>query len=128
MEDKKLKDLFSGYEPKMSSGKLFIDNLKMRMEAVEIVRSLNARWIRRYRIAIIAAAVAGFIAGTAFTFAIPQLTAFISHLLTDIRQATPSIPVTSQPIAATIAWTLSATLTILTSITALRVFRPLRDL
>lgn len=122
MEEKKFHDIFTGYDPEMSSGKLFVDNVKMRMEAVEIVRLHNARQMRRCRLAVIVASVVGFLAGTLFSLIIPALTDFMSDLITRLAPYVNSIhlasPSSDLSVATTLAWIVAAGLTILTTLTA----------
>lgn len=73
MNDDKLKELFDNYSPKLSPGTQFMDRMKRNMDAVEFIQARNEAVRKRYRKAIAAAAIAGFIVGVVFTFAMPYL-------------------------------------------------------
>lgn len=67
MDDNKLNELFSNFKPGLTSDKVFMERLQQRLDAVAIVREETAAIRRRSRIAVIVAAVAGFIMGVGCT-------------------------------------------------------------
>lgn len=81
MDDDKIKNIFSAFNPRLSSSRQFIDRLQSNMEAVEIVKQHNAALRRRNRIAVAMAAVAGFATGVILTLMFP----LICNLLADVN-------------------------------------------
>lgn len=75
-----LKDIFSGFDPELSSGPEFMERLKRNMDAVDLVRAHNAAIRRRSRIAVAIAAVCGFFAGVLLTLALPAAMEWIATL------------------------------------------------
>lgn len=73
MEEDRIKELFSGYKPQLSSDTLFMNRLRSNLHSVELIRRRNAAMKRRYRLAVAVAAVAGFGAGMLFTLVAPQV-------------------------------------------------------
>ncbi len=63
MEDDKIRDLFSAFDPGLSSDIRFMDKLQRNIEAVDEVRRQVATNRRRNRIALAAAVLSGFVAG-----------------------------------------------------------------
>lgn len=78
MEDDKLKDLFSNYEPDLSSSFQFMTKLKKNMEAVEIVRQYHAAQKRLNRWAVAIAGMSGFAVGVVMTLLFPFITEWIA--------------------------------------------------
>lgn len=77
MEEKKYFDLFSDYNPELSSDRSFMADLERNIEAVEFVKSRAEQLHRKNRIAIISAAVAGFVFGVLFTLCYPMLSELV---------------------------------------------------
>ena len=73
MEDKLIKDLFDRFDPALSDTDRFMDSLSARLDAIDAVRRDNASALRRMRRTAAVAAIAGFVAGVAFTLALPAL-------------------------------------------------------
>ncbi len=73
MEEDKIRDLFNAYKPELSSRLDFMDRLERNLDAVEIIHKANANVMRRNRVAVLAASIAGFISGIIFSFLIPYL-------------------------------------------------------
>lgn len=71
MEDDKIKSLFDSFNPEMSSDFRFIAELKNNLATVEAVRDEVNLVKSRSRKAVVIAAVAGFLAGFAFSFLLP---------------------------------------------------------
>ena len=61
MEDDKLRELFSNFQPELSPSFQFTTKLQKKMEAVEIVKQHNATLRKRNRLAVAIAALCGFI-------------------------------------------------------------------
>lgn len=73
MDNDNLKELFGNFNPDLSSGSDFIARLQQRMDTIEMVRQYNAELRRRNRIAVMIAALAGFIMGVALTLLMPLI-------------------------------------------------------
>lgn len=64
MDTDNLKDIFDAYQPQgMASDSAFLDRLSRNLDLMETVKLRNDAFRRRTRIAVIAAALAGFVAG-----------------------------------------------------------------
>lgn len=73
MDNDNLKELFGNFNPDLSSGSDFIARLQQRMDTIEMVRQYNVELRRRNRIAVMIAALAGFIMGVALTLLMPLI-------------------------------------------------------
>lgn len=71
--DNDIRNLFSSYNPQLSSDAQFMERLERSLNSVEMVRKRNVARIRQSRIAAGIAAVAGFAAGMVCTMAMPAL-------------------------------------------------------
>lgn len=78
MEDEKLKELLGSFKPELSSDDLFMARLQGRMEAVEIVRRHSAEVRKRNRIAVVVAALSGFVMGVVMTLLFPLIGDWVS--------------------------------------------------
>ena len=65
MKDKALEELFLAQRPKFDDKDEFMARLTQKLDAVEFLRQYEEANLRRYQYAMIAAFVAGFIAGGA---------------------------------------------------------------
>ena len=80
MEDDKLKNIFSEYNPDLQSDDMFMERLHRNLKAIESVRQ-NTRELRRHnRLAVVAAAITGFVAGVILTVSFPYISAYIDRL------------------------------------------------
>lgn len=80
MEEEKITDLFSNFQPELSSSFGFMAKLKRNMEAVEIVKQHNSTLRKRNRVAVAVAAVSGFLMGVALTLLVPLIRECFSTL------------------------------------------------
>lgn len=80
MEDDKLKELFSNFQPEMQSDFDFINRLERNLNAVEAVKRHSVMQKRRQRVSFIAGCAAGFIAGMLVSLTVPHIINFISAL------------------------------------------------
>ena len=87
MEEDKLKDLFKSYDPELSSSRDFIERLERNLNAVELIHRDNAAVLKRNRIAVAIASVAGFITGVVFTLSLPYIEVFVNTLLSSLLSA-----------------------------------------
>lgn len=64
-----LQELFNGFTPDLGQEDLFMQRLEKKLEAVEYIKQLQERQLRRYRYAIIAAFVMGVaVSGGVFVY------------------------------------------------------------
>lgn len=87
MEEDNIKDIFKDFEPELTSDSLFMSQLQGKIKSVELIHQHNATLAKQRRIALGIAAVAGFIVGFLFSFAVPHL----GNTLRTFQIATPSI-------------------------------------
>lgn len=80
MEEDKLKDIFEGFNPELTSDSLFMSRLRRGMEAVEIVRERQAELRRRGSRAVVVAAITGVAVGILLSLMLPWLGDFVSRL------------------------------------------------
>lgn len=73
MEDDKIKEMFSEFDPAMAPDDEFMRRLGRNLEAVELVRAHNAAQRNRSRRAIAVAVAVGFVAGFLFSLALPWI-------------------------------------------------------
>lgn len=78
MDDEKIKDILKGYRPELMSDFRFMASLERKMEAVEHVKQEMRALRRRNKIAVVAAAVTGFIMGALTTLIAPLVTDWAS--------------------------------------------------
>lgn len=78
MDDEKIKDILKGYRPELTSDFQFMASLERKMEAVEYVKQEMRTLRRRNKIAVAAAAVAGFVMGALTTMLAPLVTGWAS--------------------------------------------------
>lgn len=60
-----LKKIFDGFNPTLGSSRLFMEKLERRLAAVEYIKLMHDREVRRYKYAMLAAFVAGILMGGA---------------------------------------------------------------
>lgn len=80
MKEDNLFEIFSGFTPELPSDNLFIARLKKNMETVEFIRNKTTISKRNKRLAVIIAAVTGFICGIIATLSLPYLTYIVSSI------------------------------------------------
>ncbi|MCM1081785.1 MAG: hypothetical protein NC343_08555 [Muribaculum sp.] len=78
MEDDKIRTLFDNFEPELSSSFQFMNQLKKNMDAVEIVKQHNIALKKRNRLAVVIAAVSGFVMGVILTLLFPLIGDWVS--------------------------------------------------
>ena len=75
MEDDKLKQIFSDYDPHLSPDVMFMSRLEQNLRSVEFIKERTNTAIRRNKAAMLIACAVGFIAGTGFSLAFPYISA-----------------------------------------------------
>lgn len=111
--DNDIKKLFEVFTPTLSSDTDFIARLQKNMDAVESVKTHVATLQRRNRIAVVAAALAGFMTGVLCTLLFP----FIADSLAPLSLSIPHLQI--PPININwriVGWLLSGTLCVLAAV------------
>lgn len=80
MKEDNLFEIFSGFNPELPSDNLFMTRLKNNLETVELIRNRTIISKRKNRLAVIIAAVTGFICGIAATLSFPYLKELVSSI------------------------------------------------
>lgn len=115
MDEDKLKDLFSDFEPELSASTDFMDRLQRNMDAVEIVRQYSLAQKKRNRLAVVIAALSGFVAGVILTLLYP----LIGSCISTFNIAIPHVNITSLTIDYSYAgWLLIAAVCVITALNA----------
>lgn len=81
MEDNKLKAIFAEYNPDMQPDELFMDRLNRNLKAIESVKQSTNRLHQRNRLAVLVAAITGFISGIILTICYPYITNYTHALI-----------------------------------------------
>ncbi len=80
MEEDKIKDLFRGYNPELSSDSIFMSRLQRNMKGVELLKQQTAAARCRNKTAVLVASISGFIVGILLTLLIPHLFTWITTI------------------------------------------------
>lgn len=78
--DDSIKKLFEDFNPGLSSDADFMKRLNDRLDAVEYIKEKAAADSRRNRLSLWVASLAGFLAGSLTTLAVPYLTRLLASL------------------------------------------------
>jgi hypothetical protein len=78
MEDDKIKELFTNFQPEMSSSLQFMAKLQKNMEQVEILRQHHLAIKERNKFAVCIAAAIGFLVGVILTLLFPLIGSWVS--------------------------------------------------
>ena len=78
--DDSIKKLFEDFNPELSSDADFMKRLNDRLDAVEYIKKKAAADSRRNRLSLWVASLAGFLAGSLTTLAVPYLTELLASL------------------------------------------------
>lgn len=93
MEEDKIRDIFQSYTPPLTDSSRFMAKLEERMALVEMIKRQNEELRRNNRLSIIIAAVAGFIAGVAFTLLMPWLSGVTAKFVNTFSHSQlPDVP------------------------------------
>lgn len=82
-----LEQIFQDYKPSLESNECFMEKLNQRLDAVEYIKQVQDKQIRRYKYLVIAAFVLGILCSSvlfAFILMLPE-TAFTFSLETEIK-------------------------------------------
>lgn len=92
-KDDTLKDLFGNFNPELNDDTVFMSRLNRRLEAIEYLKAIQDRQLRRYRYVVIVAFLLGIVSGSALFYF------FLQHPVT-----VPSLSVDTQiPLLAMLA-------------------------
>lgn len=120
MEDEKLRELFTRFEPELEPDQLFLAHLEKQMRAIEILREYNVKFRRRNRIAVIAAALAGFVTGVIFTLLLPSF----SQWLTTVSFTIPYVSLPAMTINLEyLSWAVMAILSVAAAVSVYELMR-----
>lgn len=115
MEDDKIKDLFSNFQPPLSSSSQFMNKLQKNMETVEILKQHNIALKRRNKVAVAIAALSGFVMGVIMTLLFP----LIEDRLTTVSISLPRLHISNIMIDYSIvAWVVMAGVCLITALNA----------
>jgi hypothetical protein len=78
MEDDKIKELFTNFQPEMSSSLQFMAKLQKNMERVEILKQHSLAIKKRNKLAVCIAAAIGFLMGVILTLLFPLIGSWVS--------------------------------------------------
>lgn len=115
MEEDRLKDLFSDFQPELPSSFQFMARLQKNMEAVEIVKQHNLALRRRNKLAVAIAALSGFAMGVILTLLFPLIGDWVSTFSISL----PHLHVSSITVDYSfLAWIVMAGVCIITALNA----------
>jgi hypothetical protein len=78
MDDDKLRNLFNDFQPELSSSSQFMTKLQKNIEMVEILKQHNIALKKRNKLAVVIAAVSGFVMGVILTLLFPLIGDWVS--------------------------------------------------
>lgn len=115
MEDNDIKKLFNAFDPELPSDFDFMSKLQHRLELMEMIKHEQLAMQRRNRMAVLIAAMAGFVMGVVLTLLYP----LAAEWLRSIDFGQPSADLAAGLSAYNfIAWGLLATLSGVTALNA----------
>lgn len=115
MEDNDIKKLFNTFDPELPSDFDLMSKLQHRLELMEMIKHEQMAMQRRNRMAVLIAAMAGFIMGVVLTLLYPFAAEWLHAI--DFRQSAADLP-TGLTAYNFIAWGLLATLSGVTALNA----------
>jgi len=80
MEDDNIRNLFQSFEPALSSDSKFMERLQQSIDAVEIVKQHTAVVRKRHKLAVLIAAVSGFVMGVVMTLLYPIISGWMANM------------------------------------------------
>lgn len=80
MDENEFSDLFASYNPELSSDKLFMLRLQTNLRAVSLVKEQVHVMRRKNRLAVIVAAITGFLCGILFAIYYPAFFTLLKSL------------------------------------------------
>ncbi|MDE5724569.1 MAG: hypothetical protein K2I12_00965 [Duncaniella sp.] len=72
-EDDKIRNLFAGFNPDLTPDYEFMSGLQRAIDAVELVKEQNTALKRRSRVAVVIAALTGFVVGVVLTLVMSHM-------------------------------------------------------
>jgi len=115
MEDDKIKQLFSGFDPELSPSSQFMIKLQRNMEIVECVKQQNMALKKRHKLAAVIAAACGFVMGIILTLLFP----LVDDLILTFSISLPQLRLSALTIDCSyVGWGLMAFVSIITALNA----------
>lgn len=115
MEEQKIRDLFSDFQPELSSSTRFMSKLQKNMEMVEILKTQNAVIKKHNRLAVAIAAACGFVMGVIMTLLFPIIEKFVSSFSVMMPEMGTYIPAINLSF---LSWIIIAAVCIVTTLNA----------
>ncbi len=115
MEDDKLRNLFNDFQPELSSSSQFMTKLQKNMEMVEILKQHDIALKKRNKLAVVIAAVSGFVMGVILTL----LFQLIANWISTVSVSLPHLHISNLTIDyRVVAWIVMAGACIITALNA----------
>lgn len=113
MEDDNIRNLFNDFQPELSSSFQFMSKLKKNMEILEILKHREIALKKRNKLAVVIAAVSGFVMGIILSLLLP----LIGNWVATFRVSLPHIQSSSLTIDySPLAWIVMAGVCIITAL------------
>jgi hypothetical protein len=115
MEDDKLRNLFNDFQPELSTSSKFMAKLQKNMEMIEILKQHDIALKRRNKLAVVIAAVSGFVMGVILTLLFP----LIANWIYTVSVSLPHLHISNLTIDYSfVAWIIIAGVCIITVLNA----------
>ena len=85
LKDDTLEDLFRNFDPELNDDAVFMSQLNRRLEAIEYLKAVQDRQLRRYRYAIVAAFTLGIVCGSGLFYFLLQHPVHVGSLSFDTQ-------------------------------------------
>jgi hypothetical protein len=115
MEDDKLRNLFNDFQPELSSSSKFMAKLQKNMEMIEFLKQHDIALKRCNKLAVVIAAVSGFVMGVILTLLFP----LIANWISTVSVSLPHLHISNLTIDYSfVAWIIIAGVCIITALNA----------
>jgi hypothetical protein len=115
MEDDKLRNLFNDFQPELSSSSKFMSKLQKNMEMIEFLKQHDIALKKRNKLAVVIAAVSGFVMGVILTLLFP----LIANWISTVSVSLPHLHISNLTIDYSfVAWIIIAGVCIITALNA----------
>jgi hypothetical protein len=115
MEDDKLRNLFNDFQPELSSSSKFMAKLQKNMEMIEFLKQHDIALKKRNKLAVVIAAVSGFVMGVILTLLFP----LIANWISTVSVSLPHLHISNLTIDYSfVAWIIIAGVCIITALNA----------
>lgn len=116
MEDDKIKSLFAGFEPELTSDDQFMSSLERSLRSVDDVKRYARQARSMCRRAVAIAAVAGFGVGFVFSKALPYLSHYMSAWLLTLPDSAVAGAIAEN--SAIVMWAITATASVFAALSS----------